>query len=97
MWWARGSKENSYRKDWREKVMKPDFMATKGRQAENQNRERDALEARQGAGYLQRGLWAEGKLQAPAPSLHVSQLCFLPMTNTVFSHKNQQLGYRPQD
>lgn len=52
----------------RERVMKPDFTATKGRQAQNEKRGGDAVEARQGAGYrlggdTQRRLWAEENLQ----------------------------------
>lgn len=41
LWLAFGSKENRYRKDLRKKVMKPDFTATKGRHAQNKNRERE--------------------------------------------------------
>lgn len=44
MCWAFGSKENSYRKDLRKKAMKPDFTATKGRHAQNINRERERVD-----------------------------------------------------
>lgn len=41
MRWAFGNKENSYRKDLRKQVMKPDLTITKGRHTQNQNRERE--------------------------------------------------------
>ena len=44
MWWAFGSKENSYRKDLMKKAMKPDFTASKGRHAQNKNRERERVD-----------------------------------------------------
>ena len=41
LWLAFRSKENCYRKDLRKKAMNPDFTATKGRHAQNKNRERE--------------------------------------------------------
>lgn len=81
--------------------MRPDFTATKGRQAQNQNREGchggqigDRLQAEWG---LQSRLWAEEELRAPTLSLHVSQLCFLPMIHTFLPNENQESGYKPRD